>query len=191
MDDALTTMGKVLAETRRVVDGIEPEELGNPTPCDDWSVRDVLNHITAGARMFAIAAEQGSVPDAELGPLLTEDQLGDDYRGAFAAAAEAAVDAFSRPGALDRVVTLPFGEMPARVAIDIAIFDVATHTWDLAKGSGQSTALDPEVLDAAYELAQAMISEEWRASGMFGTAVIVPDDAPVQDKLAALAGRAP
>jgi uncharacterized protein (TIGR03086 family) len=189
--DALATMGKVLQETQRVVDGIDPDQLTNPTPCDGWTVRDVLNHITAGARMFAIAAERGTVPDDELGALMTEDQLGADYRGAFTSAADQAIDAFRQPGALDRVITLPFGEMPARVALDIAIFDVATHTWDLAKGTGQSTALDPDVLDAAYTRAEAMLSDEWRASGMFGAAVPVPADAPVQDRLAALAGRTP
>jgi uncharacterized protein (TIGR03086 family) len=189
--DSLATMTKVLEQTQRVVDGIEPGQLGNATPCDDWTVRDVLNHITAGAQMFAIAAAEGAVPDECLGALMVDDQLGDDYRGAFRAAADEALDAFSRPGVLDEVVTLPFGEMPAGVALDIAIFDVATHTWDLAKATGQSTALDPDVLDAAYSLALAMLSDEWRASGMFGAAVAVAADAPVQDKLAALAGRTP
>ena len=88
------------------------------------------------------------------------------------------------------MVTLPFGEMPAGVAINIAIFDVATHTWDLAKGSGQTMELDPEVLAAAYELAQAMIPD-MRAGGMVGEEVVVSVDAPMEDRLAGLAGRTP
>ena len=141
--DSLETMGKVLQETRRVVDG------------------------------------------------MIDDQLGDDYKGAFAAASDAAFRTFSEPGVLQKVVVLPFGEMPAGTALDIAIFDVAIHTWDLAKGSGQSTELDPEVLDAAYSVARVMLTDEWRASGSFGSEVMVPDGAPVQDKLAGLAGRTP
>jgi uncharacterized protein (TIGR03086 family) len=189
--DSLAMMGKVLDETQRVVDNIEPSQLGDPSPCAEWTVRDVLNHITGGADMFAIAARDGRVPDEQLGRLLAGDNLGDDYKGAFRAAASRAMAAFAPPGVLEKVVTLPFGEMPAGVALDIAIFDVTTHAWDLAKATGQSTALDPEVLGTALELAQGMLSDEYRAMGLFGPAVDVPADAPAQDRLAAFAGRTP
>ena len=102
-----------------------------------------------------------------------------------------ATKAFEPAGILDKVITLPFGEMPAGAAVNIAIFDVTTHTWDLAKGTGQSTELDPEVLGAALEIAQQMLSDDFRASGMFGTEVVVPEDAPIQDRLAGLTGRTP
>lgn len=189
--DSLAMMGKVLDETQRVVDNIEPSQLDDPTPCSDWSVRDVLNHITGGADMFAIAARDGAVPDDQLGQLLGGDNLGDDYQGAFRAAASRATEAFAPAGVLDKVITLPFGEMPAGVALDIAIFDVTTHAWDLAKATGQSTALDPEVLGAALELAQGMLSDEYRAMGLFAQPIEVPADAPTQDRLAAFAGRTP
>ena len=98
---------------------------------------------------------------------------------------------FSTPGAMDRIVTLPFGEMPARMAVDIAIFDVTTHAWDLARATGQSTDLDPEVAGAALRAARAMLSDDLRATGRFGAEVSVPDDAPVADQLAAFTGRTP
>jgi uncharacterized protein (TIGR03086 family) len=53
---------RVVTETTRVVDSITPDELGNATPCAEWTVRDVVNHITGGATMFAISAEQGRFP---------------------------------------------------------------------------------------------------------------------------------
>ena len=92
---------------------------------------------------------------------------------------------------MDRIVKLPFGEMPAGVALNIAIFDVATHAWDLAKATGQSTDLDPEVSTIAYQVAQNMLNDDLRNSGMFGPEVTVADDAPVADRLAAFAGRTP
>jgi uncharacterized protein (TIGR03086 family) len=92
---------------------------------------------------------------------------------------------------MERVVKLPFGEMPAGVALNIAIFDVTTHAWDLAKATGQSTDLDPEVAGIAYQVAQGMLSDDLRNAGMFGQPVAVPDDAPVADRLAGLAGRTP
>ena len=65
--DSIVMINKVLGETSRIVDGIEPDQLDNPTPCEGWTVRDVLNHITGGADMFAIAATEGKVPDEKLG----------------------------------------------------------------------------------------------------------------------------
>jgi uncharacterized protein (TIGR03086 family) len=189
--DSVAMMDKVLGETQRVIDGIDPSQLDDPTPCEQWTVRDVLNHITAGGDMFAIAAAEGKVPDAKLTELMTGDNLGTDFKGAFRAAAARASDAFDEPGVLDKVITLPFGEMPAGAALQIAIFDLTTHAWDLAKATGQSTALDPEVLGTALEIAQGMLADDFRAAGMFGPQLDVPADAPPQDRLAAFTGRTP
>src|SRR3954464_1673640 len=120
--DSVALMRQVIDETVKVVDGIQPEQLTNSTPCTEWSVRDLINHITGGATMFAVSAEQGSVPDELLGQLLGGDNLGDDYRGAFKPASSRAVTAFEIPGVLDTMVKLPFGEMPAGVALNIAVF---------------------------------------------------------------------
>jgi uncharacterized protein (TIGR03086 family) len=189
--DEVATMSKVIAETKRVVDGIQPQQLDSPTPCDAWTVRDVLNHLTAGAQMFGISVRDGSIPDDKLGQLLTGDNLGTDYKGSFNRAMADAEAAFGAPGAMERIVQLPFGEMPASMAVNLAIFDVTTHAWDLAKATGQSTDLDPEVAAIAFQVAQGMLSDDMRATGQFGPAVPVPDDAPMADRLAALAGRTP
>jgi uncharacterized protein (TIGR03086 family) len=92
---------------------------------------------------------------------------------------------------MDRIVTLPFGEMPAGMALNIAIFDVTTHAWDLAKATGQSTDLDPEVAGAAYQVAQTMLNDDMRNAGIFGPAVEIGPDACAADRLAALTGRTP
>jgi uncharacterized protein (TIGR03086 family) len=133
----------------------------------------------------------GDVSDERLGELLTGDNLGADYKASFAAAAADAEAAFAIPGAMDRMVKLPFGEMPAGMAVNIAIFDVTTHAWDLARATGQDVEIDPEVAALAYEVAQGMLSDDMRATGLFGPSVSVSDDAPMCDRLAALAGRTP
>jgi uncharacterized protein (TIGR03086 family) len=189
--DEVATMSKVIAVTKQVVDGIEPSQLDNPTPCTAWTVRDVLNHITGGAEMFALCVRDGEVADAKLGELMTGDNLGPDYKASFRKATGAAEDSFHLPGAMDRIVKLPFGEMPAGMAVSIAIFDVTTHAWDLAKATGQDTALDQEVTTIAYQVAQTMLSDDLRAAGLFGPPVPVSDDAPMADRLAAFAGRTP
>src|SRR3954470_1169687 len=185
------TMQRVLDETKRVVDGIDPSQLALTTPCSDWDVRAVLNHITGGADMFATCVNDGSISDERLGELLGGDNLGADYKASFAAASKRAMTAFERPGSADEIVTLPFGQMPAGIALRIAIFDVTVHAWDLAKATGQSTALDPDVLRPALDVGRQMIGPEMRDGGMFGREVPVGESAPLQDQLAGFAGRQP
>ena len=105
--DQLETMGKVLSETQRIVDHIEPSQLDDPTPCTEWTVRDLLNHVTGGAEMFAIAAAEGSVPDDKLGELLAGDNLGDDYRASFRTACDRAMRAYEPPGTMEKIVVPP------------------------------------------------------------------------------------
>jgi uncharacterized protein (TIGR03086 family) len=189
--DQVATMSKVIVETKRVVDNIDPSQLDNPSPCTEWTVRDVMNHMVGGAEMFGLCVRDGEVPDAKLGELMTGDNLGADYKASFTRAMAGAEEAFQIPGAMDRMVKLPFGEVPAGMAVNIAIFDVTIHAWDLAKATGQSTDLDPEVLAVAYQVAQGLLSDDMRNSGVFGPEVSVPEDAPMASRLAGLAGRQP
>jgi uncharacterized protein (TIGR03086 family) len=189
--DEVATMQRVIELTGSVVDRIEPEQLDNPSPCTAWTVRDVLNHVVAGAEVFTACVCDGSISEERFAELTGTDRLGDDYRASFHRAADGAIAAFATPGATDRIVQMPFGEMPASMAVDIAIFDVTTHAWDLAKATGQSTDFDPEVVGAAFRAAQVMLSDDLRATGRFGPAVEVDRDAPTADQLAALTGRTP
>jgi len=189
--DEVATMRRVIEVTGAVVDRIEPGQLDDPTPCSAWTVRDVLNHLVARAEVFGCCVRDGSISDAKLAEILTTDALGDDHRASFHRACDDALDAFAVPGALDRLVHVPVGEMPARMALNIAIVDLTTHAWDLAKATGQSTDLDPETAGIAYRAALTLVSDDQRATGRFGPRVPVPDDAPMADRLAALTGRTP
>jgi len=187
MDEA-ATMSRVIELTGQVVDRIEPDQLDNPSPCTEWTVRDVLNHITGGAEMFALCVRDGSVPDEKLGELMAGDNLGDDYKGAFNAAADQAMAAFSQPGVLEKIVKLPFGEVPAAVALNIAIFDVSTHNCDIAQAIGQPIQ-DTGVLDAALEVGHQTVQPEMRTPGFFDPERPCSDSAPADQRLLAFAGR--
>ena len=186
--DLLPTMGKVLDRAGTVVDNVEPSQLGNATPCTEWTVRDVINHVVGGATMFAECVEQGSVPDERLGQLMGGDNLGDDYKGAFHAASDRANAAFSSEGALEKIVKLPFGEMPAAAALNIAVMDVMTHALDIAKATGQ-TVDDDELLETALTIGRQLITPDFRAPGVFDAEQPAPSDASAADKLLAFAGR--
>ena len=174
--DTVAMMKQVVNSTDQVVQGLDPSQLALPSPCTEWTVRDVINHITGGATMFAVCVEEGSVPDDLLGQLMGGDNLGDDFRGAWGTAATRAVAAFESPGALDKMVKLPFGEMPASIALNIAIFDVLTHAADIATATGQ-TIEDTALIETALGVGQQMIGPDLRVPGVFGPEQQAPDGA--------------
>jgi len=187
--DPVVTMERVIAESRRLVDGITTEQLGEPTLCTEWTVRDVLNHITGGARYFGMVADGEPVPDELVGQLLGGgDNLGDDYKGAFNGAADKAMAGFSQPGVLEKIVKLPFGEVPASVALNIAIFDVSTHNCDIAQATGQPIK-DTEVLETALEVGKRTVQPDMRVPGFFDVEKTCNDAAPPDQRLLAFAGR--
>ena len=190
MDDraSVALMQRVVDETSRLVNGIGPDQLGAQTPCAEWTVRDLVNHITGGAEMFALSVAQGSVPDDVVGRLLGGDNLTGGVQESWSAASTKAMAAFDEPGAMEKIVTLPFGEMPGRVALDIAIFDVATHACDLARATGQSIE-DRDVLASALEIGRRMVGPELRVPGVFDAEQPVAEDAPIEDRVLAFAGR--
>ncbi len=180
---------RVVDEANRLVGSMTAEDLNKPSPCEGWAVRDVVNHITGGATMFAVSAEQGSVPD-EILAQIGGDMLGADPAGALQAASRRAIKAFEEPGVMDKVVTLPFGQMPAGVALNIAIFDVATHCGDLSRGSGRPVT-DTEMFDIALPMAKEMLGPELRQPGLFGPEQPAPAGASALEQLMAFTGRMP
>jgi uncharacterized protein (TIGR03086 family) len=116
------------------------------------------------------------------------DKLGDDFKGSYHAAADRARATFGMPGALDKTVKLPFGTMPAGVALNLAIMDVMTHAVDIAKATGQSID-DDEILAIALEVGHQMITDEVRQPGVFDPEQPAGPNASAADKLLAFAGR--
>jgi uncharacterized protein (TIGR03086 family) len=179
---------RVADTATEVIDNTTAAELANPTLCTEWTVKDLINHMVGGATLFAVSAEQGSVPDDMLGQLMGGDNVGDDPKGAWDRASTRAIAAFGTPGAMDKIVKLPFGEMPGGVALNIAIFDVATHAVDLARATDQHVA-DTELLEGALAMGQKMVSDELRVPGVFGAEQPSSDAASAEDRLLAFAGR--
>lgn len=185
--DSLDLLRRTIGETDKIITGLSDDQLSLQTPCADWKIRDLINHITGGATMFAVSAEHGSIPDdvmAQVGG----DMLGDDFKSAWKTASERALKAYEQPGVMEKMVTLPFGTMPAGVALNIAVFDVATHACDLATATGQAVG-DTDLLEAALVMGKQMIGPDFRAPGIFDAEQPVADDAPVADRLLAFAGR--
>lgn len=100
---------------RGLVANVEPQQLSAPTPCAEWDVRGLIGHFVGGAGMFA-AAFRGEAPNIDPDAPMP-DLLGDDPLGAFDAALGQFNAAIDQPGAMDRTITLPFGQMPAPMVL--------------------------------------------------------------------------
>ena len=187
--DLITALDDAGTEFGRLVDGTAPDQLGDTTPCTEFTVKDVINHVTGGALMFAVGLEQGSVPDDELATIMG-DCVGDDPAGAYAAANARLHAASHAPGALDGMVSLPFGELPREAAMGIAVFDFAVHAWDLAQATGQELRLSEELGEEILALGRAMGLDQYRGM-MFAEEVVVVETAPAWDRVAAYSGRQP
>jgi uncharacterized protein (TIGR03086 family) len=169
------------------VDGIDADQWGRPTPCADWDVRTLVNHV-GNEQLWAPHLVDGETID-QVGDRYDGDVLGDDPQATFRRSVEGSTAAFQRAD-LDASVHLSFGDVPCRVYLDQMLTDAEVHGWDLARGLGQDAALDPET--ASYLLPSMEAQEELiRSSGMFGDRVPVDDDADDAARLLALLGRRP
>ncbi len=170
-----------------VVGGI-PESLWSaPTMCPGWSVRDVLNHTVGGMRIFA-ALLTGQVPAAEH----EADWLADDPRGAYDEAAAADRAAWWQPDALNRTLSLSFGDLPAPMAAVVHLTEVVVHGVDLAVATGREEHLDNDLCQGLLSMMVAMGGiDAYRQPGMFGAEQPCESEAPPHVRLAAYAGRHP
>ena len=153
------------------------KKLNRPTPCDEWDVRTLLNHMLDTQRYFTGAARGEEVSPPSAAP---PDLLGDNPTATFEQSRSDLIQAFSEPGAIEK--TGP--------ALGIACADQLLHGWDLARATGQDATM-PEGLPAvAYDMINGRFSDEQRR-GVFKPAVAVAPDASAQDKLLAYTGRNP
>jgi uncharacterized protein (TIGR03086 family) len=178
---------RALRATGAVVDGVAADrQMDLPTPCDGWSVRELLNHIVSG-NYWAAELAAGKTID-EVGDRLDGDTLGDDPHAAYRSSAQVAAAAFNADGAMDAPCAVSYGPVPGSVYCGHRVLDVVVHGWDLAKATGQDTTLDPELVDAVSAIIGPQM-DMLVGSGMFGTTVVIDPEADAQTRLLSLLGR--
>ncbi len=183
--DIIELHDHALAATTTIVANVDAAHFANATPCDEFDVRALLNHMVGGNYRFVriAAGEPGdSVP-------ATGDFVHDDALPPYRASAEALSEAWRDPARLEKTVHLPFGEFPGAFALGVHTVETIVHGWDLAKATGQPTELDPELHDVAWQNSKD-IDESFRGPGRpFGPAVKPPSGASDTEKLMAWLGR--
>ena len=162
--------------TATKVAGATPK-LDAPTPCDEWDVRTLLNHMLDTQRYFVGAArgEDVSPPSSSPPDIMSGDPLAD-----FDAARAETLRTFAQPGVIEK--TGP--------SLGIAFADQLLHGWDLAKATAQDATMPRGLPEAAYDLIHGQFTEDHR-KGVFAPEIEVAPNSSPQDKLLAYTGRNP
>ncbi|MFG2649734.1 TIGR03086 family metal-binding protein [Streptomyces sp. NPDC048436] len=177
-----------------VVRAIPEDRLADPTPCADYDVKALVNHLIQVVVQFqALAAKQNSdfseSPDFVTGTGAGAE--GPPWRDRFADEAGKLVAAWSAPGADEG--TTGAMDMPARTVGCMALLDLTVHAWDLARATGQEYEPAPESGDVIATLREAVagLAPTARKMGVFGEPIAAPDDATELERLLAETGRDP
>lgn len=178
--------GIAMGEFDRRVKEVGLTDWASPTPCADWDVHDLVNHLTAEQLWASHLLAGARIED--VGDRFDGDNLGETPATTWSVAAREARTAWVAPSAQERQVHLSFGDTPSQVYLWQMTFDLTVHAWDLARAIGADETLDPDLIEQVYSWARDQ-HEELASSGLFADPVPVPEDADTQTRLLALTGR--
>ncbi len=168
---------------------VAPDGWGAPTPCTEWDVRALVNHMTRGNLNY-VALLRGATREEFLARR-NADALGDDPVAAFTGSVRTCADAFAEGGALDRVVDYPLGKLTGRQALAVRTADSTVHTWDLARALGADETLDPDLVTWIDEDYDTIFAGLALGAGFFAEPPAAAPGASRQDRLLSRFGRAP
>lgn len=145
------------------------------TPCDEWTVEQLLNHMLETQRYFLSAARGGDAPPPGPNPptILSDDPVAD-----FQHARSEMLNSYAGEGVIDK--TGP--------ALGIAFSDQLLHGWDIATATGQDARMPDDLAEAAHQMIHGRFTDEQR-KGVFKPEIQVAADASPQEKLLAYTGR--
>jgi uncharacterized protein (TIGR03086 family) len=177
---------KAMAATGAVIDAVPDDLWHAPTPCSEWDVRQVANHLIS-ENLWAEQLLQGRTIQ-EVGNTLEGDLAGSDPALAYRNSVRAATSAVSVPGSMEATCHLSFGDYTGADYAAQLFMDTVVHGWDVARGSQQDAQLDPSLVQACLPVAE-QLANQFRSAGVFGENLPIAADADPQTRLLALVGR--
>ncbi|WP_434587327.1 TIGR03086 family metal-binding protein [Streptomyces sp. A5-4] len=176
----------VLSKTGDVMEGVGADQMSLPTPCDDYDVEALIQHIVGWLRVFE-ANCHGRTYEADL----ADHPCGADPAGEFRTAAAGVIAGWEKYG-FDRQVAVTGSQLPGEAVFGMTVMEYLTHGWDLAVATGQPIPFTEQEAAEALSRAEGMLLPEYRGVGMaFGEIVPVAADAPAVDRFVAFLGRDP
>jgi uncharacterized protein (TIGR03086 family) len=189
---AIADFDRVLDACATLVNGVRPEQWDDPTPCAEWDVRKLVDHLTTGNRMIAALAA-GERPDDAEGVQRLRARIapapGDDPVEAFLDSGRRLREVFSDPDFPEGTYPTYAGERAGEFLIQMRTTETLIHGWDLAHATGQAAAFPEAVAEQTLATMRVTLAGRPRGGRGFGPEQPAPDDAPALDRLAAFLGR--
>ena len=181
------------AEMARLVNGVRDDQLGDPTPCPDYTLGDLLEHVHGLSLAFAMAARKEQLPRSEGPPRGTASRLPPDWRSSITERLDALVAGWAEPSAWEGRVTVAGVDMTGAETALVALDELVVHGWDVARASAQDYRADAPSVAGTEQFVAAFSGPEMAQAreGLFGPVVPVPDEAPALDRVIGLTGRDP
>jgi len=174
---------RAFAAVDDLIASIRPEQWSALTPCSEWTVRRLVAHLIGMNRVFVALLNDEPMPRLAGAPPVEADPV-----GTFRDSAVALRAAFDQPGVLERTYVGPLGAATGSERLQIRLYDLLAHGWDLARATGQPTALPEDLAEQALRFVRNQLTDEARP-GRFAPAQCASDDAPAIERLAAFLGR--
>ena len=165
-----------------LIDRIAADQWTARTPCTEWNVRDLVNHLVGMNLVFVAMFEESPMPERGA------DRLGADPAGAYHRSAAALLTAAARPGVLEQSQATQVGVATGVERLRWRIADLLAHGWDLSQATGLVAELPDDLVEQALTFVRAQLPSQPRA-GRFADPQPIRDNAPAIDRLAAFTGR--
>src|SRR5687767_13288304 len=189
--DAFESLNRARGEFDRRLRAVTDDDWEKPTPCEGWTVRDLVHHVVGANRMAPLLLAGKPTEEAVIA-MVGPEVLGDDPVSAFVTSADEQEAAFRQPGAFEATCHHPSGDIPGEMLFGFRVSDMTLHAWDLARAIGADETLDPELVQLLWERMEPL-GPALGSMGLFGTGPSgeVAEDAPTQTRLLDLSGRRP
>lgn len=192
----LFDLGPVCRRVAGVVDGIRDEHLAGPTPCPAYTVREVLGHLVGLTVAFRDAAWKELGPTTDTSPSAALPVLVDNWRELLPGQLDELAEAWRAPEAWQGATRVGGVDLPGAVAAAVALNEVLIHGWDLARSTGQEYDPDKASLLVSYGMLapaaeSADAAPDPAPESLFGPPIVLPEDAPLLDRVIGLSGRDP
>lgn len=169
--------------------GVTDEQLTAPTPCEDYTLGDLIDHVDGLSQAFTNAALKDFPEGGSQGPSGDASRLGDDWRTRIPARLKALAEAWQAPAAWEGTTAAGGFDLPAEIAGTVALNELVVHGWDVAVSTGQPFDPAPATLEPSLHLLTPQDADS--PDGFFGPIVAVPESAPLLHRVLGLSGRDP
>jgi uncharacterized protein (TIGR03086 family) len=184
---ALDAYRRILSWSGARVSGTTTAQLALPSPCLEWDVEALLHHLFGTVVYYTLLAEDVDMDRATISVPSVNDG---NHRQSFRRLGQEALDAWSRPGVLDRPCHHALlGSVPGSLALGIHAADNLVHGWDLAVATGQGHTMDPACARFALDVFERVLAGESSRRRHFGPALPADEGADVQTRLLSFVGR--